>query len=310
MDVSVVGAGVIGLSTAIVLRDSGYRVRVLAAAGPADTTSAVAGATWFPYKVEPPDRAIRWSRVSRTVFDGLVERGEGGVLVRECRQFWRTPAPEPWWAEAVPDLHRLTELPAGFVDSYVFDQPVIDMRRYLPYLVERFVSGGGRIESARLGALDEAPGDVVVNCTGLGARDLVADDAVYPIRGLVVRVTNPGIDQVLSDFDRPGGESYVIPQPDSCILGGTADEHEWDTTADPALALRIRGRCAELDPRLADAEILEHRVGLRPARTSGVRLELESVAGRPYVHNYGHGGAGVTLSWGCAEEVVEVIKSA
>jgi D-amino-acid oxidase len=308
MRISVVGAGVIGLSTAIRLRQAGHRVTIRTAAPPAETTSAVAGATWFPYKVDPPERAIGWAGASRVVFDRLAARGEGGVLVRECRQFWREPTPDPWWAPTTPDLHRLSRPPAGFVDSYVFDQPVIDMRRYLPYLVEQFLGSGGRIETTTLERLDAGGADAVVNCTGLAARTLVGDNAVYPIRGQIVRITNPGIDRVLADFDRPGGESYVIPHPDSCILGGTSDEHEWDTAADPETTADIVRRCAELDPRIADARILEHRVGLRPARATGVRLEIDTVDGTPCVHNYGHGGAGVTLSWGCAEEVVELIN--
>jgi D-amino-acid oxidase len=108
------------------------------------------------------------------------------------------------------------------------------------------------------------------------------------------------------DEDDPAGVTYIIPRREDCILGGTADEDQWDTTPDPVIAESILRRCIAIEPRLADAEILEHTVGLRPGRDA-IRLEREDRDGRVIVHNYGHGGAGVTLSWGCAEEVVALL---
>ncbi|WP_020502177.1 FAD-dependent oxidoreductase [Sciscionella marina] len=310
-EIAVLGAGVCGLTAAIALQDKGFRVTVLSAEEPERTTSAVAGATWFPYKVDPPERVNHWARVSRAVFEELRTEPESGVLLRECHQLWRDPVTrEPWWADAVGTLGRLprTELPPGFVDSYVFDQPVIDMRRYLPYLRERF----GAVQRIRVNSLAEASehGEVLVNCSGLAAGRLAGDMGMYPIRGQVVRVRNPGIERVLADFDNPEGEAYIIPQPDSCILGGTTDSAEWSLAGGAAEADRIVARCAGLDPRIAEAERLESRIGLRPARAGGVRLESKRLANsRLCVHNYGHGGAGVTLSWGCAEEIAEVLQS-
>ena len=311
--VVVAGAGVTGLTTAITLLESGYRVTVLSAQMPEQTTSAAAGATWFPYKVSPRQRVSRWAAASRRAFDDLSRDSRSGVTIRQCVQLWRdTVERNPWWAAAVPDLGRLParQLPPGFADSYVFTQPVIDMRRYLPYLLRRFMSVGGKTRVTTLGSLEEASrlGDIVVNCTGLGARTLAGDGDLYPVRGHLARVRNPGIRQVIADFDNPAGEAYVIPHDDSCLLGGTADEHEWDTTADPAVSVQIRARCVELDRRLAGAEFLGHAIGLRPARISGVRLDVARLEnGTPCVHNYGHGGAGVTLSWGCAAEVLDLV---
>lgn len=312
----VAGAGVVGLTTAITLLESGYPVTVLSAQMPAQTTSAVAGATWFPYKVSPRQRVTRWTAASRRAFDDLTHDPRSGVTIRQCVQLWRdTVERNPWWATAVPDLGRLpaSQLPPGFADSYVFSQPVIDMRRYLPYLLRRFTSLGGKTCVTTLGSLEEASriGDIVVNCTGLGARMLAGDGELYPVRGHCVRVRNPGIGQVIADFDNPAGEAYVIPHDDSCVLGGTAGEHDWDTTPDPAVSAQIHARCTELDQRLARAEFLDHAVGLRPARISGVRLDAAPLQnGTPCVHNYGHGGAGVTLSWGCAAEVLDLVNAA
>jgi len=133
---------------------------------------------------------------------------------------------------------------------------------------------------------------------------------MQPIRGQVVRVRNPGLERFILDEDDPKGVTYIIPRSHDCILGGTADEGEWDLEPDPETASGILDRCTRLEPRLADAEILEHRVGLRPGRPT-IRLELENDPDRvTRIHNYGHGGSGITLSWGCAEETLRLVQEA
>jgi D-amino-acid oxidase len=100
--------------------------------------------------------------------------------------------------------------------------------------------------------------------------------------------------------------AYVFPQPGRLVLGGTAEEDVWSTEPDPAAAEAIVARCAALLPGVAGARVLAHRVGLRPARDA-VRLEREPLPdGRLLVHNYGHGGAGVTVAWGCAREAARL----
>jgi D-amino-acid oxidase len=94
----------------------------------------------------------------------------------------------------------------------------------------------------------------------------------------------------------------VIPRSRDIVLGGTEQQGEWSRTPDPQTATDILARTARLVPELAGAKVLCHKVGLRPARRQ-VRLEREG----DVVHCYGHGGAGVTLSWGCAEEVASLL---
>jgi D-amino-acid oxidase len=148
----------------------------------------------------------------------------------------------------------------------------------------------------------EADAPVVVNCTGLAARELVPDPSVRPVRGQLVVVQNPGIDTWLVATDAAGEYAYLFPQPGGLVLGGTAEEDVWSLEPDPATAEAIVARCAALRPEVAGAKVLEHRVGLRPTRPA-VRLERDALPdGRLLVHNYGHGGAGVTVAWGCAEE--------
>jgi D-amino-acid oxidase len=87
------------------------------------------------------------------------------------------------------------------------------------------------------------------------------------------------------------------------VLGGTFQEGDWDLTPDRATRDAILARCVALVPELAGAPIVGEKVGLRPSRHGGPRVETERTRAGTIVHAYGHGGAGMTLSWGCADEV-------
>jgi D-amino-acid oxidase len=314
VDAVVVGCGVIGLTTAVRLREAGLGVRIVTAALPPDTTSSVAAALWYPYRAYPEDRVLSWGSRTFAVFEELARVPESGVRLREGLEIWREPVPDPWWADAVPHPVRRCaedELPPGYKDGHAFVAPVVEMPTYLGYLLDRFVAAGGALEERPLRSLDEAgEGRVVVNCAGLGARELVGDASLAPIRGQVVRVRNPRLERFLLDEANPEGVTYVIPRSRDCVLGGTAQEGEWDTEPDPRTAADILRRCAALEPRLAEAEVLEHRAGLRPGRPQ-IRLEREETGdGAPRIHNYGHGGSGITLSWGCAEDALRLVLRA
>jgi D-amino-acid oxidase len=177
--------------------------------------------------------------------------------------------------------------------------------------MERVRDLGGEIVTRHVTALTELAGtgaDALVNCPGLAARDLVGDRSVYPVRGQIVRVTNPGITMSVRDEFHPAGRAYVHPRSNDCILGGTFDEDQWDTEPDPATAEAIIARCTEIVPAIANARVIENLAGLRPGRPE-VRLEEGAPeGGGPRVaHNYGHGGAGITLSWGCAENITRIL---
>ena len=310
-DVILVGCGVIGLTAAVRMREAGLDVRIVTAALPLETTSSVAAALWYPYKAYPEDRVLAWGSRTFEVFEELSHVPESGVRMREGVELWREPCPDPWWAGAVPGVRRCTkdELPPGYSDGHAFVAPVVEMPIYLGYLLDRFVGSGGHVEHHTVSSLEEAgEGRVVVNCVGLGARELVGDTSMEPIRGQIVRVRNPGLERFMLDEENPEGVTYVVPRSEDCILGGTAEEGEWDTEPDPGIAAGILRRCATLEPRLEGAEILEHKAGLRPGRPE-IRLEREDAAhGPPRIHNYGHGGSGVTLSWGCAEETLRLVR--
>lgn len=312
VEVTVIGCGVIGLTTAIRLREAGFCANIIAATLPPDTTSSVAAAIWYPYKAYPEDRVLDWGRRTFEEFVSLSEVSESGIRMREGVELHYKPAPDPWWGSAVSGVRRCErdELPAGRCDGHVFTVPIIEMPVYLGYLMERFAVAGGTVEQRAVPSLEKAAegGQVIVNCAGLGAVDIAGDATMVPIRGQVVRVRNPGIERFWLDDENPRGVTYIVPRTHDCILGGTADEGGWDTEPNPKTAEEILSRCAELEPRLEGAEVLEHKVGLRPGRPE-VRLELEELpGGLPCVHNYGHGGSGVTLSWGCAGEAVDLVR--
>lgn len=315
MRVTVLGAGVSGLTTAIRLLETGCRVQVVAADRIEASTSYLAAAVWFPTHVGPPGRVARWGQYTYRVFAEQAALGVPGVMLRESLALYREPPGEPDWAAAVGGVRpaTLAELPPGYRYGLRFVVPLVEMPRYLPWLVEQVRAGGGQLSVRRVGSLAELAGDgvdAVVNCSGLAARELADDPSVYPVRGQIVRVSNPGLTVSVRDEQHPAGRAYVHPREHDCILGGTLEEHSWDTRVDPTTAESILRRCRDLAPALAGASVLEHLVGLRPGRPE-VRLEETTPDGAAsrMVHNYGHGGSGITISWGCASEVAELLRA-
>ncbi|MFY0529167.1 FAD-dependent oxidoreductase [Archangium gephyra] len=311
MRVVILGCGVSGLSCGVRLLEAGHPVEIWARELPPHTTSDVAAAVWYPYRAFPQERVTAWAARTLEELCVLAAQPETGVRRVLGTELLLWPAADPWWSPSVPGFRRVTpaELLPGFVDGFVFEAPVIDMRRYLPYLLERFRGLGGSILQREVHSLDEAweVAPLVVNCTGLGSRALLGDETLFPIRGEVLRVAPLPLERFLLDEqDEARGMTYLIPRIDDCILGGTAVEGSWALEPDPAQAEAILARAARLLPAGTRLHVLQHLVGLRPGRPA-VRLELEQVGGRHVLHNYGHGGAGVTLSWGCAEEVAALV---
>lgn len=315
----VVGGGVVGLTTAVVLAEGGRRVRVWARESGERTTSAVAGALWWPYRIRPERSAGEWALESLAVYAELAARPEetGVRLVEGVHGGLRLNRLGPW-AARVPGLTDTAEGVSARL-------PLIDMPVHLAWLRERLDKAGGTVEKRVVFGLGEVPAAAVVNCTGLGARSLVPDPAVRPVRGQLVVVENPGITTWYTSVDapdgRPGGGSeegfeegseegvsaYFFPQPGGLLLGGTAEEDAWSLEPDPDIAAGIVARCAAVRPEIAGARVLGHRAGLRPYREA-VRLERELLPdGRVLVHNYGHGGAGVTVAWGCARQAAGLV---
>lgn len=297
MRITVVGGGIIGLSCALRLAERDHGVTVVAAAAPADTTSAVAGGLVYPRHAEPVDRCAAWTAAAVAEFRRLAQLPDTGVRLLPGRLLRREPRPVPPWSAAVGGMRRSTGLGPPWLDALEFEPPVVNMPRYLSWLAAAATTAGVRFERRLVRELP-TDADLVVNAAGLDAGRLAGDDTVVPARGQLVHIADPGLTEWVVDED---DFSYVLPHGDHVVCGGTEELGNGSLEPDPATTADILRRCAALVPAVASADVLRVRVGLRPWR-SEVRLEREGSV----IHCYGHGGVGVTLSWGCADEVADL----
>ena len=309
MQVTVVGAGVIGLVTALVLEEHGHEVRIVAAAGAERSVSSVAGAVWFPYRAGPPDRVAAWAAQTRVWLEALAADPETGVdLVTDYEISNHTvdPPPPPWWAAGL-EIARVPAPITGAPLAWRFRAPRVEPARFLPWITGRLRA---RIEQRRIAdftGLAAEPGDAVVNCTGIGARELVGDEHIAPLLGQIVITECGEVDRTLALTDErdPDELFYLIPRRDELVLGGCAVP--WPPgappEADPARTARILAQARALG--LAVGPVRDVRVGLRPYRLE-VRIERDPRTPR-VIHNYGHGGAGYTMCRGCAEEIAGIL---
>ena len=303
-----VGAGIVGLTTAHALAEAGHSVVLQSAAFTPQTTSDVAAAIWFPYAAEPRDRVLPWSRLTFAEYESAHQRGVPGVYFREMRDLYAEQVAEPWWASAVPSWRRCgpDELPPDYRAGFVAEVPLVESTRYLDFLHDQLAELGVQQRPGFVHRLSDINGDVVVNCTGLGARLLCHDQDVTPIRGVVVRTEPAPFEFSLADDEGPNSLAYIVPRSHDCVLGGFAQYGEQTLDVRAGEVDDIIRRCARLHPAVADLAIREVLVGLRPGRAS-VRVEVDP-NDRRVVHNYGHGGSGFTICWGCAKEVVDLVE--
>jgi D-amino-acid oxidase len=309
--VAIVGAGVSGLTCGVVFAEGGFRTAIFAKEAGQQTTSGAAAALWFPYHVEPTERVIPLALETFNVLADVARVPDSGVSMIELRQFSRTgELPVPDWAIPLGASVIPSEVEGSlesFKSGFSLTVPLMDTTIYLDYLAARFLKAGGEITAnVHFNYLEDvdSKSDLVINCAGIGARELARDHDLKPHRGQVAIVPRiKGLSCAIVCDDAP--LMYAIPRTNDCVFGGTNEVSD-DLAADPETTSRIVVECS----RVLDIEkprVLAERVGLRPFRKSGVCLERDQLHdGRIVIHNYGHGGAGFTLSWGCAEEVLNI----
>jgi D-amino-acid oxidase len=310
MKIVVVGGGVSGLTCAVALLKAsrgGAEVVVLTAGAPAGTVSAVAGAMLGPVFGSGDERSLAWERHSDSVFRGLAGDSATGVRLLAGRLL---SAPElgpglPPWVTQVPGYRSAltgAQLPPGFVSGFAAELPFADMPFYLSWLAGRVQALGGRIEQRVVTNFDLGV-DAVVNCAGLGARQLAGDDTLEPVWGQHVLVDAPYVDEFVFEGGGSADGIGIVPHRRGVLLGGVRRPGRNLLMPDGQIAAETIERAAVAKPELASAPVLGLEVGLRPGRPR-VRLEAERVGGTTVIHDYGHDGSGVFWSWGCAADVV------
>ncbi len=220
----------------------------------------------------------------------------------------------------------------GAIDAYELMAPIIDTDKAMHWLTSLVESKGARfvtetIKDDLINVEDSLRArfnaDVIVNCAGLQSLTLAGDSSVYPIRGGLIRVINDGTAfpkvnaalTITADAAHSSNEIvFLVPRNDNILLiGGITEPHKWDLdlTLETPIIRRMRERCEKFLPGLKDARLdpdYPLAQGLRPFRGSNVRVERElRRSGSKIVHSYGHGGAGWSLSFGCAQDVVALV---
>jgi D-amino-acid oxidase len=322
--IAIIGAGVSGLTCGVLFAERGCRTAIFAKEAGQQTTSGAAAALWFPYHVEPAERVIPLALETYQALFDLARFPESGVSIIESRQFLRAGKVQiPDWAIPL-GAQRLSSVATGLWsvrdraqrDGYSFASgfsllvPLMDTTIYLDYLANRFRKAGGEINAnVRFEKLEDVDAnfELVINCAGIGARELVQDVDLEPHRGQVAIMPRiDGLSCAIVCDDEP--LMYAIPRTNDCVFGGTNEVSD-NLAADPATTVQIVAECCHV-LNIDEPRVIAERVGLRPFRKSGVRLERDRLRyGRTVIHNYGHGGAGFTLSWGCAREVLDLAGS-
>ena len=319
--IAVIGAGTIGVSTAynIIQSIPNVEVTLIADQFSPNTTSDLAAGHWRPHRTgdTPEHRLTKWGKET---WDFLIKLAmsdiskDTGTCLVSGRELYLGMEDDPFWKDMVIGFRRLSDAelrlyPDRYKSGYFYTTIVCDQTKYIPWLTAKFTYKGGIIKQMKVKGFNELNGyDVVVNCTGIGSRDLCGDLNLQPLRGHIIKVKAPWITHFTI---APEDHLHVLRGFDTMVLGFTVQEsvdpmfHESDRK-------RIITGCAELEPSVANATDQRDYVGYRPVR-SDVRLEVEycSLDNKvvPIVHNYGHGGAGITLHWGCAREATNMVKS-
>lgn len=340
-DIVVVGAGVIGLTCAYALAESGYNVKIIALHTPSNScnvseyTSPWAGAHFrpFPSKTQGDLKDYPLTRSGWATFKRLSEQyPESSIKFMTGIDYleYKNRSYESLLPSYVDGLQNFevinkSQLPTGVVFGCKYDTYCLNAPLYLEFLERRLrMSFGVEFIEKKLSSLKEAaqlfPGATIINCTGMGLLyDGTYDDSCFTVRGQTLLVKAPKEDcPYLNEtvtYHLDGGKfSFVIPRPldGGIIVGGTREPGETLTTPNnestKELASNASVRFPELLNEDSKLDIKKVNVGFRPFRKNGVRLEKEVLDQNQIIHCYGFGSSGYEMSWGAAKLVVELVK--
>lgn len=309
--VAVIGQGVIGLTSAARLRDAGFHVTVFSRDELRDTTSFAAGAYWWPHKIQPQERVARWAEETYRYYQQLRSNARSGVHFEQHYRFCLDADDGAWVRHLVDDWKEIdgSDFNVPCHEAFLLTLPVIDVPIFLPWLQAVLFARGTVFHMREISSPAELfpEFDLVVNCTGVSAGQFADDADVFPIRGQTLRLSRPeGLQHSTRLYSAAGELTLVLPRRTDVVLGGTNQVGDWNRSPNPDDSTAMLERCTQLVPQIQSAEILGAGVGLRPGRRE-VRLELDvSTPDNPVIHNYGHGGGGYTVGWGCASEVARL----
>ncbi|XP_030055062.1 D-aspartate oxidase-like isoform X1 [Microcaecilia unicolor] len=321
--VAVIGGGLVGFSTAVCISKSLPRcsVTVIADKFTPNTTGDVAAGMLIPHRYPdtPIEQQKRWFQETFSYLLTIcnsAEAADAGIHLLSGWQIHQT-APEekfPFWADIVLGFRIMSMAELEKFPEHQFGQAFTtlkcDSQRYLRWLESRLRENGGQIEDRKITDVWELHGhyDVIVNCSGLGARALVGDSKLHPVRGQVLKVQAPWVTHFIRVSD---GSTYIYPGMSSVTLGGTRQKDDWRLSTDATASQNILNRCCALEPSLKKAYAITEHVGLRPTR-SAIRVEKEVLLRGSYqlpvIHNYGHGGGGFSVHWGTAREATHLVE--
>jgi D-amino-acid oxidase len=309
--IAVIGAGVIGLTTGIRLLETGFNVKIFARDTHEKMATRAAPALWDPYKAGPEASVIKWARHSLGIYQNL--NADCGVHPIDLLELYHEDFGLPLWTKILASYRELAaaEMPTEYARGFFTQTYLIDTTLYVDYLKNRFEKLGGTIHQKEFSHLTDVdkPYETIINCSGIGSYDLVPDNESYPIRGqYLVLEKIPALTKITMATLDNDNYILIVPRANDCYLGGTTVNDNWNTEVDPELSANILARAQVLEPLLNNSKILHAGVGLRPGRKT-IRIEKETLSdSRTVIHNYGHGGSGFTISWGCAEEVIQLLQ--
>lgn len=310
-NIAIVGAGISGMSSAFLLKDKGYQITVFAKAFSPHITSNKAAAFWFPYHIRNDKRGIKWCRQSYDFYLQMADTPATGISIQKLVKVLRkgVKEEEAVWVDFMPPgsmrIMQPDELSEDIATAYEVQVPLIETQIFLPFLQSTLVSSGVKFIERDIKSLEELTKifDIVINCSALGSRSLCNDAAIIPVRGQVGLLAPLHDMFIYLDNEKP---LYIVPRKDAIIIGGTYEEGIETDETEPQTIDRLLKNAYDAFPFLKQQQVLGSWAGLRPYRPE-VRVEAE--AGTNIIHNYGHGGSGFTLAFGCAQDVTKIVDS-